>query len=224
MLKGQNGVTLISLVVTIIVLLILTGVSLSMVLGQNGVLTQASTAVVEQTKADVTEKVATALTSIETEYKGAWAQDTSTKRSEYYTADRLAEQFTGDVRIYAVDEALKDKEVQVDITLGSDDYKDMANTSTELDSQKMYLVMLTEGGANSFALVAFTNTRIDNAPTIAGEKQSRTAGSTYVSYIDVGDEEVAEFDEDTNKLTIKAAAIKDVLIDFTPTTTTTEGN
>ncbi len=41
MLKGQNGVTLVALVVTIIVLIILAGVSIAMILGDNGVVTQA---------------------------------------------------------------------------------------------------------------------------------------------------------------------------------------
>ena len=44
MLKGQNGVTLVALVVTIIVLIILAGVSIAMVLGDNGVVTQAKEA------------------------------------------------------------------------------------------------------------------------------------------------------------------------------------
>ena len=44
-MKNKNGITLIALVITIIVLLILAGVSISLTLGQNGVLTQAKTAV-----------------------------------------------------------------------------------------------------------------------------------------------------------------------------------
>ncbi len=39
--KQENGITLIALVVTIIVLLILAGVSISMLTGQNGILTMA---------------------------------------------------------------------------------------------------------------------------------------------------------------------------------------
>ena len=40
--KKQRGITLIALVVTIIVLLILAGVSVSMLTGQNGILTNAA--------------------------------------------------------------------------------------------------------------------------------------------------------------------------------------
>lgn len=41
-MSGKKGITLISLVVTIIVLLILAGVSVSMLTGQNGILTRAA--------------------------------------------------------------------------------------------------------------------------------------------------------------------------------------
>ena len=38
MLKNENGITLIALVVTIVVLLILAGISLNLVLGNNGLI------------------------------------------------------------------------------------------------------------------------------------------------------------------------------------------
>lgn len=220
MLKGQNGVTLISLVVTIIVLLILTGVSLSMVLGQNGVLTQASTAVVEQTKADVTEKVSTAMTSIETEYKGAWAKDTSIKRNEYYLVSNLEDQFTGEIKVYDVTAnfygtAITDvadaeaKEGKIDIKLES-------VAPDQLKQYNMYLIMLTENGSTTFSLVSFADKKLDVAPRINGEKQSKAAGSTYVSYIDIGDSEVAEYDEANNTLTIYHA--EDIVINWNPPT------
>ena len=44
MKKETNGITLIALVVTIVVLLILAGVSINMVLGQNGIVTKAQEA------------------------------------------------------------------------------------------------------------------------------------------------------------------------------------
>lgn len=41
MLKGQKGITLVALVVTIIVLIILAGVSIALVLGDNGIINKA---------------------------------------------------------------------------------------------------------------------------------------------------------------------------------------
>lgn len=44
MLKGQKGITLVALVITIIVLLILAGVTISLTLGENGLLNRAEQA------------------------------------------------------------------------------------------------------------------------------------------------------------------------------------
>ena len=66
---NQKGITLIALVITIIVLLILAGVSIAMLTGSNGVLTQASNASADTQVAEAKE-VATL--------------DVSDKVSEYY--------------------------------------------------------------------------------------------------------------------------------------------
>ena len=46
-MKETKGITLIALVITIIVLLILSGISLSLVLGENGILEKATGASIE---------------------------------------------------------------------------------------------------------------------------------------------------------------------------------
>ena len=43
MFKGKKGITLVALVVTIVVLLILAGVSINLVLGDNGIISKART-------------------------------------------------------------------------------------------------------------------------------------------------------------------------------------
>ena len=53
----QKGITLIALVITIIVLLILAGVSIAMLTGQNGILTQANNAKIETERSDVIEGI-----------------------------------------------------------------------------------------------------------------------------------------------------------------------
>ena len=58
MKKNVHGITLIVLVITIIVLLILAGVSISMLTGQNGILTQAQKAKEETEKAAKDEEIA----------------------------------------------------------------------------------------------------------------------------------------------------------------------
>ena len=56
-LKERKGITLIALVITIIVLLILAGVSIAMLTGQNGILTQAQSAKTANTNKSAEEKV-----------------------------------------------------------------------------------------------------------------------------------------------------------------------
>ena len=60
--NNENGITLIALVITIIVLLILAGVSISMLTGQNGILTQAQNAKTTAEQASAKEKVELAVT------------------------------------------------------------------------------------------------------------------------------------------------------------------
>lgn len=57
MLKNNKGITLIALVITIIVLLILAGVSIAMLTGNNGILTQANSAKDNTEKAEVVDRV-----------------------------------------------------------------------------------------------------------------------------------------------------------------------
>lgn len=64
MMKEQKGITLIALVITIIVLLILAGVSIAMLTGENGILTKATTAKTKTIEAELKEQVSLALGEI----------------------------------------------------------------------------------------------------------------------------------------------------------------
>ena len=63
-LQNQKGITLIALVITIIVLLILAGVSIAMLTGENGILGQATSAKEKTVEAKEKEAVALAITTI----------------------------------------------------------------------------------------------------------------------------------------------------------------
>lgn len=71
MLKQNNGVTLVALVITIIVLLILAGVSISLVVGDNGVLNQAVNAADNTNEATAKSEIEMAVSVGVTEYLGA---------------------------------------------------------------------------------------------------------------------------------------------------------
>lgn len=60
-MKKNNGITLIALVITIIVLLILAGVSIAMLTGKNGILTQTENAKTATAEAEIKEVINMAL-------------------------------------------------------------------------------------------------------------------------------------------------------------------
>ena len=63
-MRNQKGITLIALVITIIVLLILAGVSIAMLTGSNGVLTRANDAKNDTAEAEVVERINMELNAI----------------------------------------------------------------------------------------------------------------------------------------------------------------
>ena len=65
----QNGITLIALVITIIVLLILAGVAIATLTGDNGVLTKASSSKLKNEQATVKERIILAYGEYQIEVK-----------------------------------------------------------------------------------------------------------------------------------------------------------
>ena len=76
MFKQEKGITLVSLVITIIVMLILAGVSLSMVMGDSSVLEQATQAVDETERSSVSDEVSLAVGAVQTAYYGQYSNTT----------------------------------------------------------------------------------------------------------------------------------------------------
>ena len=104
--KQANGITLIALVITIIVLLILAGVSIAMLTGQNGILTQAQNASKQTDIGEEKEQIALA-------YNGAVTK----KQSTDITADDLNEQFNAN----GVDNATASGENPITVTFTEED-------------------------------------------------------------------------------------------------------
>ena len=65
MMKGQKGITLVALVITIIVMLILVGVTVTIALGDNGIINKAKTAGQEYKDAQTSEAEANFITNEE---------------------------------------------------------------------------------------------------------------------------------------------------------------
>ena len=74
-IKQKNGITLIALVITIIVLLILAGVSVAMLTGQNGILTQAQSAKTTTEDKSAEEKIKLAVMAARAQSEGALDAD-----------------------------------------------------------------------------------------------------------------------------------------------------
>ena len=64
MKKNQNGVTLIALAVTIIVMLILAGATMATLTGENGIITQSRRSSAASTEGTVKENMTTAFNSV----------------------------------------------------------------------------------------------------------------------------------------------------------------
>lgn len=70
MQKNSKGITLIALVITIIVLLILAGVTIATLTGDNGILTQAGNAKEQTEKADIIERAKIEIVGVQSENNG----------------------------------------------------------------------------------------------------------------------------------------------------------
>ena len=93
--RESNGITLIALVITIIVLLILAGVSISMLTGQNGILTQAQNAKNKTEEAEEKERIQLAIT--EAQLGDGGYQDLTEENLQ----KEIDEEFgSGEVRVY----------------------------------------------------------------------------------------------------------------------------
>ena len=96
MLKTNKGITLIALVITIIVLLILAGVSIAMLTGENGILTRANDASDDSKRAEIADKVNMAIQSA---YADAVVESTTspsidvTNLETIYSSDNEGETF-----------------------------------------------------------------------------------------------------------------------------------
>ena len=94
-MRNQNGVTLVALVVTIIVLLILAGVSLTLTVGQNGLLSRTQDAVLKNNVAEAQDKLTIGWLECEADYLTAAVQNKDTVKADYFNKDYLDKNLGG---------------------------------------------------------------------------------------------------------------------------------
>lgn len=124
-MKNQKGITLVALVITIVVLLILAGVTISMVMGPNGVLTNSQIAKEKSARGTASDALSTALSSISTTY---YANSTNGTPIGNVTAQNLAAQ-APEYTFTVADNAAKDGKI---VTMVKDGYTFKAAVSSQL--------------------------------------------------------------------------------------------
>jgi hypothetical protein len=92
-MKNQKGITLVALVITIIVLLILAGVSISLVVGDNGILTKATDSATKTDTAAVSSALQLSLATLQTEFStDVMLNNYNAKFYNWFSLDNLNKQ------------------------------------------------------------------------------------------------------------------------------------
>ena len=145
-LKNMKGITLIALVITIIVLLILAGVSIAMLIGQNGILTQAQNAKQATEKAEVKERAQTDIVGVQTSTQSTEISKIALKGILNKYFENVPDNITSDTELTTKDEYGGSKMKVSDIYSGEivERYMavDIANASQK-DKQSLYGATVT---------------------------------------------------------------------------------
>ena len=96
-LKQKKGITLIALVITIVVLLILAGVTIAMLTGENGILGKATTAKAKSAEEEAREKVSLMLAS--------WKMEKAINNADF---DNYIENYSEDIKSFGIETIIKD--------------------------------------------------------------------------------------------------------------------
>ena len=169
-LKERKGITLIALVITIIVLLILAGVSVAMLTGQNGILTQAQSAKTTTEDKSTEEKIKLAVMAARAQSEGALDADklvTEITNNYGGTATKTGTGFpvnaTIDGKSFTVDGngnvTSKDSETAGKVTIIEGDGKSVGNiievTSTKKTKEQFYVLSYDESTQKAKALAKY---------------------------------------------------------------------
>ena len=100
-MKKQNGITLIALVITIIVLLILAGIAIAMLTGDNGIITNAQKARSNTAYREADEQMRLAYMAVRTEIAAHLANDTSYNATSTTNSEALRTLVERDLKGFA---------------------------------------------------------------------------------------------------------------------------
>ena len=163
-LKNKEGITLIALVITIIVLLILAGISIGAISGDDGIINQAQNAKDETQRAEWEEKIELALIDVEGKYKNPSMENViqALKDREIITNDSQVDTETGTITTNepknVFEEKLKDYIIHVPVA-----GEEVEKPSTWPENDK--IVAISDGKGNTIPLPTDFN-------YVGGDKES----------------------------------------------------
>ena len=97
LMKGQNGITLIALIISIIVMLILAGVSLNATIGENGIISRAQESKLKQEEASVETEILSGVAALDTEYYEKVSSDSGITINSIYSISGLSKYVKGKI-------------------------------------------------------------------------------------------------------------------------------
>ena len=174
-LKERKGITLIALVITIIVLLILAGVSIAMLTGQNGILTQAQNAKTTNENKSAEEKVKLAIMAAKSQSTDGSLEldklttEVTTNYGGQVDGTAFPVTVTIDGKSFKVDgdgnTTLKDSETAGKVTIIEGNGKNVGDiiaiTSTKGTTEKFYVLSYDENTQKAKALAEW-NLKVGN--------------------------------------------------------------
>ena len=152
MFKSNKGVTLVALVITIIVLLILAGVSISLIAGPNGVLTKSKKAAKDTDIANVKDAFELAVAGVAVEYQDDSITNLSLTAGNYFTYARIKANLDG----YQICSA----------TSTTEETTGKLEVSTDASSKST--IYLCKKGATSGATIYKVEYLMSDAPAFSG--------------------------------------------------------
>ena len=130
MMKKQNGITLIALVITIIVLLILAGVSIAMLTGENGILNKATNATEKTQAAEAEEAIKLAVNVVLADKLDPSVTDSSKKAISVANITAANNDSNVTLATNPSNDDTDAKELGIDATIGDKTYSFTVNTET----------------------------------------------------------------------------------------------
>ena len=97
LMNNQKGITLIALVISIVVMLILAGVSLNATIGENGIISRAQEIKLKKEEADVETEILSGVTALDTEYYEKVSSDSGITINSIYSISGLSKYVKGKI-------------------------------------------------------------------------------------------------------------------------------